>query len=264
MRTDSVVRSGWARARGAVLLGALVAFQGCGLDEVDVPELDGPSTFAANLSLRIEPDLLVADGRSTALVTATFFDVNGRPASNRQIFFTIADEDGQFAAIGSFPTAEGPGFAVTAVTDSQGVARVVYQVPPRTDATGDQTVLIAARPIGNDASAALYRTVRLELRSAEPRLFPPTPDNQDPECGIVVEAPNGFRTNVAILFQTSSFDPDGTIVRYEWFCGSGSGGPNYSPDVACVYRTPGTYTVTQRVTDDDGGQAVCGATVSIR
>jgi hypothetical protein len=264
MRTHAVVRGGWAGARGTVLLCALLAFNGCGLDDVDIPELDGPSTFASNLRLRVEPDLLVADGLSTALVTATFLDVNGRPAANRQIFFTIADEDGRFAAIGNFPTAEGPGFAVTAVTDAQGVARVVYQVPPRTDATADQTVLIAARPIGDDASGAVYSTVRIELRSAEPRLFPPTPDNADPDCGIVVEAPNGFRTNVAILFQTSSFDPDGTIVRYEWFCGSGTGGPNYSPDVACVYRSPGTYTVTQRVTDDDGGQAVCGATVTIR
>jgi hypothetical protein len=247
-----------------VLLGALVAFQGCGLDEVDVPELDGPSTFAANLSLRIEPDLLVADGRSTALVSATFFDVNGRPAANRQIFFTIADEDGQFAAIGNFPTAEGPAFAVTATTDSQGVARVIYQVPPRTDATADQTVLIAARPIGDDASGAIYRTVRLELRSAEPRLFPPAPGNDPPECAVVVEAPSGFRTNVALLFQTASFDPDGVIVRYEWFCGSGNGGPSHSPDTACVYRTPGSYTVTHVVTDDDGAQASCGASFTIR
>ena len=263
MRTHSIVRGGWAGARGAVLLGALLAFHGCGLNDVDIPELDGPSTFAANLSLRIEPDLLVADGMSTALVTASFFDVNGRPAVNRQIFFTIADEDGQFAAIGNFPTAEGPGFAVTVNTDGAGIARVVYQVPPRTDATADQTVLIAARPIGDDAAGALYRTVRLELRSAEPRLFPPTVGNDEPVCQFVMETPGGLRTNVAILFQTTSFDPDGVIVRYEWFCGSGSGGPNYSPDVACVYRTPGVYTVSHFVTDDDGGQTGCGTTLVI-
>ena len=137
MRTHSVVRSGGAGARGVFLLGALVAFHGCGLNDVDIPELDGPSTFAANLQLRANPDLLVADGMSTSLITATFFDVNGRPAANREIFFTIADEDGRFAAIGNFPTAEGPGFAVTVSTDGQGVARVVYQAPPRTDATAD-------------------------------------------------------------------------------------------------------------------------------
>jgi hypothetical protein len=274
MRTDSAVRSRWAGARGALLLGALLAFQGCGLDDVDIPELDGPSTFANNLTLRVNPDLLVADGASTALVTATFFDVNGRPAANREIFFTIADEDGRFAAIGSFPTAEGPGFAVTVNTDAQGVARVVYQVPVRTDATADQTVLIAARPISDDASTAVYRTVRIELRSAEPRLFPqipacpgPAPQpgcNVAPTCGIVVETPNGTRPNVAILFQTRSQDIDGTIVRYEWFCGSGEGGPNYRPDIACVYRSPGNYSVTHRVTDDDGAQATCVASVTIR
>ena len=264
MRTHAVVRSNKALARGFVLLGALLAFHGCGLDKVEIPELDGPSTFANNLTLRINPDLLVADGMSTALVTATFLDVNGRPAANRAIFFTIADESGRFAAIGSFPTAEGPGFAVTAVTDGQGIARVVYQVPVRTDATADQTVLIAARPIGDDAATAMYRTVRLELRSAEPRLFPPTPGNATPTCGIVMETPNGLRTNVAVLFQTSSFDTDGTIVRYEWFCGNGDGGPSYRPDIACVYRTAGTYTVTQRVTDDDGAQATCTRSVAIR
>jgi PKD domain-containing protein len=191
MSTHSVVRSGWLGVPGALLLGALLAFYGCGLNDVDIPELDGPSTFAANLTLRINPDLLVADGVSTALVTATFFDVNGRPAANREIFFTIADEDGRFAAIGSFPTAEGPGFAVTVRTDGQGIAQVVYQAPPRTDATADQTVLIAARPIGDDASAAVYRTVRLELRSAEPRLFPPNPTNATPTCRFVIETPRG-------------------------------------------------------------------------
>jgi hypothetical protein len=174
-----------------MLLLTLLAFNGCGLDDVDIPELDGPSTFANNITLRANPDLLVADGMSTALITATFFDVSGRPAANRQIFFTIADEDGRFAAIGSFPTAEGPGFAVTVPTDANGVARVVYQVPPRTDATADQTVLIAARPIGDDASAAAYRTVRIELRSAEPRLFPPTPNNVSPSCSFVIETPRG-------------------------------------------------------------------------
>jgi len=264
MRTHSVVRSGWTGAPGALLLVALLGFQGCGLDDVDIPELDGPSTFAANLTLRITPDLLVADGQSQAVVTAQFFGVDGRPVANRDLFFTIADEDGRFAAIGHFPTAEGPAFAVTVRTDAQGIARVVYQVPARTDATADQTVLIAARPIGDDASNSVYRTVRLELRSAEPRLFPPTPGNASPTCGIVVEAPSGFRPNVAILFQTSSFDIDGTIVRYEWNCGSGNNQINFSPDIACVYRTPGTYSVTQRVTDDDGAQATCGASVTIR
>jgi hypothetical protein len=257
------VRSGGLGARGAFLFCAALALHGCGLHDVDQPELDGPSAFATNLFLRATPDLLVADGQSQSVITATILDANGRPAANREIFFTIADEDGRFAAIGSFPTNEGPGFAVTVRTDGSGVARVVYQAPVRTDATADQTVLIAARPLGEDANAAVYRTVRIELRSAEPRLFPPTPGNAAPQCRIVVETPNGLRTNVAILFQNASFDPDGVIVRYEWNCGNGNN-VVYSPDIACVYRTPGAYTATLRVTDDDGAQQSCFAGFSIQ
>lgn len=263
MTTNSVVRGQRVAGRGFILLCSLLAFHGCGLHDVDIPELDGPSTFANNLFLRATPDLLVADGQSQSVITATFLDSNGRPAGNRDIFFTIADEDGRFAAIGSFPTTEGPGFGVTVRTDGNGVARVVYQAPPRTDATADQTILIAARPLGDDANGAIYRTVRIELRSAEPRLFPPTPGNSRPSCGITVESPNGFRTNVAILFQNSSFDTDGVIVRYEWNCGNGNN-VVYAPDIACVYRTPGAYTVTLRVTDDDGAQNECLAAFSVR
>ena len=56
MRTQSVVRASGARGAVAVLCG-LLAFQGCGLDDVDIPELDGPSTFADNLFLSTGPEL---------------------------------------------------------------------------------------------------------------------------------------------------------------------------------------------------------------
>jgi hypothetical protein len=299
MRTDTVVRSGGIGVRGGLLLCASLALHGCGLDRVSIPEIDGPATFAANLFLTATPDLLVADGVSQAVITATFLDSNGRPAANRDIFFTIADEDGRFAAIGFFPTNEGPGFAVTVRTDGNGVARVIYQVPPRTDATADQTVLIAARPIGDDASAAVYRTVRIELRSAEPRLFPPTPGNASPTCSFVVEIPHGscgvvptpaptpvpspvasptpipsptpaptgggascpVRVNAPVLVQTTAFDQDGVIVRYLWDFGNGRS--TDSPDAATSYRTPGAYTIRLTVTDDDGAQSTCTQSVTV-
>ena len=45
------------------------------------------------------------------------------------------------------------------------------------------------------------------------------------------------------------------IIRYEWNFGDGTSGD--SPDTAKVYRTPGSYTVTHSVIDDDGGRATC-------
>ena len=297
MRRESVVRGRFG-ARGAALLCALVAFHACGLDDVDIPELDGPSGWADNLTLRATPDLLVADGVSQSVITAVFFDVNGRPAANREIFFTIADEDGRFAAIGHFPTNEGPGFAVSVRTDGNGVARVVYQAPPRTDATADQTILIAARPIGEDASEAHYRTVRIELRSAEPRLFPPTPGNDSPTCGFVIELPRGsiceipptpippptipspasfpsptptatpsaaptvgVCRNAPVLVQTTASDIDGVIVRYLWVFGNGR--TSDTPDSITSYGTAGTYTITHQVTDDDGATSVCSQGVVV-
>ncbi len=288
------------RSMAAVVAACLMAAGGCGLNDVDVPEIDGPSELALALRLTADPDLLVADGTSTSVITATLRGADGRPLSNRELFFTIADEDGRFAAIGSFPTAEGPGFAVSVRTDGQGVARVIYQAPPRTDATANQTVLIAARPIGNDAGGAVYRTVRIELRSPEPRLFPPNPTNVSPTCRMVIEIPRGscgvlpspsptpaapippgttlppapapsaapgtggacpVRVNQSVLVQTASFDPDGVIVRYLWNFGNGRSSD--APDAATSYSRPGSYTITHTVTDDDGGTNTCTGSVTV-
>jgi hypothetical protein len=171
------------------------------------------------------------------------------------------------------------------------VARVVYQAPPRTDATADQTVLVAARPIGTDASAAVYKTVRIELRSAEPRLFPPTPGNGSPSCGFTIEVPRGsvctapptppvipspssfpptapppaggvtVCRNAPVLVQTNAFDPDGVIVRYLWIYGNGR--TSDAPDGVTSYATAGTYTITHMVTDDDGATCTFGQSVTV-
>jgi len=50
---------------------------------------------------------------------------------------------------------------------------------------------------------------------------------------------------------TGSYDPDGTIVYYEWDFGYGDTATGATPTHA--YGDNGEYTVTLRVTDDDGG-----------
>jgi len=59
--------------------------------------------------------------------------------------------------------------------------------------------------------------------------------------------------NQTITFDaSSSYDPDGTIVSYEWDFGDGSEETTTSPTIQHSYSIAGTYTVTLTVTDNDG------------
>jgi len=74
----------------------------------------------------------------------------------------------------------------------------------------------------------------------------PTADADGPYSGVVGD-PISFSS-------TGSSDPDGTIQEYRWDFGDGSA-PSYSQDPMYAYSAAGTYTVTLRVTDDDGASA---------
>jgi PKD domain-containing protein/invasin-like protein len=269
MRRDWFGRDARGRAPAGLALGVLLALGGCGLDEVQIPDLEGPSELGLSITLTADPDIVVADGFSTSVIRATVRDQNGKPVTSRDIFFAISDESGTFADIGILRSSNGPGTGATVRTDGQGVAQVIYESPVRTDFTAQSSVLVSARAVGSDFNGQIYRTVRIELRSAEPRLFPPRAGNAPPTCGFVVEATSGscqgvpqvctVRANSTVLFQTTSSDSDGTIVRYQWFFGDGT--VSYAPDTNHVFRTPDTYTVTHLVTDNNGGQAACGTTL---
>jgi PKD repeat protein len=250
------------RRRLAQALAVVMLSSSCTMHEVSIPEFDGPSETGISIALTASPDLLVADGTSTSLVTATVRGPDGRAVPGRDVFFTITDSAGRFADIGQFPTSNGPGTGVSVRTDGNGVARVTYQSPVRTDATANQKILIAARLMGNDAASETYRTVTIELRSAQPKLFPPNPNNAAPTCAFTMEAPSGLRTNTTILFQDASFDSDGVIVRYQWIFGDNTG-VNYDPDTVHVYHAAGSYTVTHIVTDNNGANNTNGCTTSL-
>jgi hypothetical protein len=247
----------------ALGLASVLASGGCSLDEPQPPSLTGPSTFGTGVRLTASPDILLANGFDTSVVQAQVSDQNGRPLGGRDMIFTIAAGSGVQADIGELRSRSGAtlGTSVVERTDGNGVAQVIYEAPARTDVTANTTVLVQARPIGSDAENSLYRTVRIELRSAEPRLFPPNPGNTAPSCSFAVQSPSQFRAGTAILFQDASFDSDGTIVRYEWY--SGAGQFEDSPDTAFVYPAAGTYTITHVVTDNNGAQTACAAAITI-
>ena len=141
------------------------------------------------------------------------------------------------------PRARAPASIVR--TDGNGVAQVVYQAPPRTDATANQTMLIAARPVGDrrqrGASTARCASScgprsRGCSRRTRTNAGPPAPC--DP-LRRVEPAPDGFRAERADpVPDARPSTSDGTIVRYEWNFGDGTRGRT-RPDSDHVYRLAG-------------------------
>jgi len=63
-----------------------------------------------------------------------------------------------------------------------------------------------------------------------------------------------------------SYDPDGTIERYEWDFGEGDGYQDFTDTDGAAdheYTTEGTYLAVLRVTDDDGAQSTGGVEIEV-
>ncbi len=77
----------------------------------------------------------------------------------------------------------------------------------------------------------------------------------------------GQKNSQITVTGAASNDPDGTIVLYQWDCDASDGvnlsAGSSSPIASCTYSTIGTYTVTLKVTDDDGATDTATGTVSI-
>jgi hypothetical protein len=246
-----------------------LTLQGCGLDKVTKPEgLNGPSELGISLQMLAIPDIVVADGIQTSVIQAVVRDQNGKFAVGVPIVFTIADELGRTAEIGTLTSSSGARVfgSTTISTNSNGIAQVVYTTPERRDFTADSRIIIGARPVGTDANGAPITTLRLEIRSAEPRRFPQVFGNVSPTCNFNIAPNNPINTEGTVLrFFSTANDTDGFIVRYEWYFGDGtsSEGAEGIVDVQHPYPIQGTYTVTHIVTDNVGAQSACTLNVVI-
>lgn len=257
------------RGGGVAALCAALAMGACGLEDHKTPELSGPSETGTSLRLTASPDVITADGFSTSLIQVQVYDQNGTPAPGRTVILALANSSGQFADIGSLYSPTGSllrAGEATVVSGADGVATAIYTAPPRTDFTADGSVTVQARPVGFDANGVTYRFVRIELKSAEPRLFAGTST-----CGFAVEAPrNAVTCSVAAGTQSCTvkvgsqvlFQSTAAGVRFAWYWGDGSGSGD-GLNENHVFRTVGTFTVTHVVTDSTGGQAACTADIDV-
>jgi hypothetical protein len=256
-RTDP--RNGLLAAAAALAL----VVQGCSMDKVDAPDaLVGPSELGTSLTMTASPDSLVADNESSSLIAVTVRDQNGKTVSGKDIVFAILD------SAKLTPLGLGQLSYTRIATDSNGVARVTYYAPARTDVTAKLDILIGARPVSNDASAAYWRTVKIELYPAEVPLFPPNSGSL-PTCAVIKQ-PNksSYKVGEQILFQASvnpGKDADGNIkpiVRYEWNFGDNTA-VDTIPDTNHYFAKVGSYTVTLSVIDSRAGAGSCTSTVTV-
>lgn len=258
MTNESLLRRRpWTRVVGA--LATVLALNGCGVDQVEIPEFEGPAELGLSVTLTASPDILTADGFSSSLVQATVRDQNGQLLSGRQIFVAITDNSGRTADIGQLRSTAGTGLGTGLVltTGANGIAQASYEAPPRTDFTANSSVLVTARPVGTDYNGQIFRSVRIELRSAEPRLFPQVPPSGDEvnACFVIEPAFGPYKVNTVISLQSLASSPFGRIVRYEWFFGDGT--RDDKPNIAKVFRFPGTYSVTHVAHDEFGNRGAC-------
>jgi hypothetical protein len=234
----------------------LMSMSGCGVEELEMPPLYGPDTVGLSLILTATPDVVMADGKSTSSIGVLLRGPNGQGVAGRQIVLAVGDPTQHFSEVGIVRPEH-------VTTDSEGRASAIYTAPVRTDHAGDGYVYVMGRPLGTDFSGAIYHSVMIEVRSAEPGRFPGGACSGALYCNFVIEPPTGpWYTNIWYSMQSTSCGGTGIIIRYEWNFGDGT--TEVKPDVLHAYRSPGSYSIIHVVTDSSGAQAECSQSIEIQ
>lgn len=266
----------WRDLKSVVLLALVPAIAGlvaC-LNDASPPPLQGPSELGVSIEMRANPFLLVSDGQSSSVIEAVVRDQNGQRKPNVVILFDIRVTGTQtfrsyldlgcLAPQGAPQPQYGGAECVqsAATTGGDGVARVVYWAPYRTDQANDIIITIIGRPgtLGTDVDyrTAVARTVDIFLRAADRPSFP-----GGAFCSFIIEPQqNGYRVGQQIFFTaTQSVGGSGfPIARYEWDFGDGIGTAN-GRTASYVYTIPNLTTgyavilfTTESIT---GAQTAC-------
>ncbi|MCC7125093.1 MAG: PKD domain-containing protein [Acidobacteria bacterium] len=224
------------------LLSIAVLGAACTVQETEAPVAAGPSELALSLAMEAAPAELVQDGVSQASVRITARGPNGQPA--RGVSLRIETfVDGSRADFGTLSSS-------TVTTGDDGIARLVYTVPPRPSAPVQvgSLVTLTATPISTDARGDISRQVDI-------RVVP---------MGVIV-GPNGiaagftYSPTTVTTNQTVHFDAAPTTDRgvrcgnacsYSWSFGDGSAGTGLT--ATHVYRAAGTYVVQLTATNVNG------------
>lgn len=86
-------------------------------------------------------------------------------------------------------------------------------------------------------------------------------ENLPPLAAFVVSSPNGYAPFQVVFNASSSSDPDGRIIRYEWYFGDGATARGVQ--VEHVFEDDGEYTVVLTVRDNRGAEDTTSTMIEV-
>jgi hypothetical protein len=143
-----------------LIVSVLAVVSSCKRDAVQTPSSPvGPSTMSTLLLVSANPNVIYAgSSRGTAVVTATLKKYNGTPLSDRTVYFTVGDVDGNALNVGYF---EGQKGVASKITDGTGTVKIVYRGPLDEEITTTGAIYIYARAAWEGAE---FITERVSLQ----------------------------------------------------------------------------------------------------
>jgi hypothetical protein len=229
----------------------------CTISETPPPTLTGPSEYAVSLSISVERDLLVRNGRDSSAVYVTAQDDQGQPLRGLEVLLEIV-VNGQVAD--TFGTL----LPRTIPTGSDGRATATYTAPtaPSVGSGTIDRVTIRASTIGKNYQLSKSRVVDI-------RLVPPpatiTPGAPQP---LIHASKTTAKINEDIEFHGRDslvMQPATRIDNYSWDWGDSSpvDSINALPDEDHNYATAGTFWVTLTVRDEYGREGSAPLQITI-
>lgn len=230
-----------SRAVVGTIGGALIYFgsvSACTLKEAEPPPLVGPSELGLSLQIEAVPDTLAQDGVSQSRIIITARDASSRPIAGLELKVQTCISD----PLGTICSDYGSLSQRSVVTGGNGRAELTYTAPePFAAFVGSVSIVVT--PVSSNAANALPRSVTIRLTPAGSVNAPPIP--------AFTFSPSSPLEGTVVQFDAStSRDPDGTIVSYDWSFGDGTTASGVR--VTKTYLMAGTFHVTLTVTDDRG------------
>ena len=229
----------------ALLLTAVV-LAGCTVHQTEAPALSGPSGLALTIRVSALPDSISQDGgsQSSIQVTAIGPDGNVKAAVPVRMDMFVNGVGQDYGTLS----------ARTLVTNSSGVANVVYTAPPSPTAG----IFGTCKGLPGNCVEIVATASGLGFETANPervtiRLVPPgviLPPAGSPTAAFTF-SPQPAAANVPLLFDASASqigNGASQITSYDWTFGDGTTGTGKT--VTHKYGVPGTYSVILTVTND--------------